>query len=54
MSSLSPMLLNLSMKDGKPVKVTELESPKGKRLEDFDPVDEKYLTGKNLFFLVYF
>ena len=46
MSSLSPMLVNLSMKDGKPVKITELDSPKGRKLEDFEPLDEQYMTGK--------
>jgi hypothetical protein len=31
-SGLSPMLVNLSMKDGKPMKVKELENPKGQQL----------------------
>ena len=35
------MLINLSMKDGKPVKVTELNTPKGRRLEDFDLLEEQ-------------
>ena len=38
------MLVNLSMKDGKPLKVTELENPRGKRIEDLDPIDPEYLT----------
>ena len=41
MSTLSPLLsMNLSIKDGKPAKVTELANPTSLRLEDLAPFDE--------------
>ena len=44
MAGLSPLLsMNLSMKDGKPSKVTELANPKSLRLEDLDQL------GKGIF-----
>ena len=46
MSNLSPLLsMNLSMKDGKPTKVSELANPKSYRLEDLTPLDSKYNSG---------
>lgn len=50
MSNLSPLLsMNLSMKDGKPTKVSELANPKSYRLEDLPPLDSKYNSGRGGF-----
>lgn len=46
MGGLSPLLMNLSLKDGKPVKITELEPPKARRLRDMEPLDDEYFSGR--------
>lgn len=45
MGGLSPLLMSLSLKDGKPIKITELEPPKGRRLKDMEPLDDEYYSG---------
>jgi len=44
MGGPSPLLMSLSLKDGKPIKITDLEPPKGRRLKDMEPLDDEYYS----------